>query len=295
MWASGLAARLRLLQANLADDSPGMRQQSLRDIIQQHLDELTPSKRRGYLEALHDRFPSWQAAQSAATPAPAQSAPDTPEQALNRFLEMVPTLAPEAKAAMSRKLQAAGFAASQGGGGGLPELSPEVQKKLGLAPGQQVNPERAVKLLTGLTEMVLALDQLVWTLWKQLNSKSNYRKEGDFARTVGPFLAGDPEVPTALVAQPLDRTRKLIAALLGALGRGGANFAAKHAARFRPDTIEDLAKLERTFMQTVEVAAWKKYRELFKEYCDEAAIDNDVQQAVAKVAEGLLGPGRGGT
>jgi hypothetical protein len=294
LWASGLAARLRLLQANLADDSPALRQQSLRDIIQQHLDELTPSKRRGYLEALQDRFPAWQASQPAAPQPCAEPTVDTPEAALSRFLEMVPTLSPEAKAAMSRKLQAAGFAASQGSGA-LPELSPEVQKRLGLLPGQQVNPERAVKLLTGLSEMVLALDQLVWTLWKQLNPKSNYRKEGDFAKSIGPFLAGDPEVPTALVAQPLDRTRKLIAALLGALGRGGANFAAKHAARFRPDAIEDLAKLERTFMQSVEVTAWKKYRELFKEYCDEAAIDNDVQQAIAKVAEGLLGAGRGGT
>jgi len=131
LWASGLAARLRLLQANLADDSPALRQQSLRDIIQQHLDELTPSKRRGYLEALHDRFPSWQAAQSAATPAPAQSAPDTPEQALNRFLEMAPTLAPEARAAIGRKLHAAGFALSQGGGGPLPKLAPDWKKSLG--------------------------------------------------------------------------------------------------------------------------------------------------------------------
>jgi hypothetical protein len=294
LWASGLAARLRLLQANLADDSPVTRQQCLRDLIQQHVTELTPSKRRAHLDALRDRFPAWQAAQ-AAPPATAEAAaPETPESALNRLLEMAGGLSPDARAAMSRRLHAAGFAISQGGGG-LPDLSPEMQKKFGLAAGQQLNSERALKLLTGLTEMVLALDQLVWTLWKQLNPKSNFRKEGDFAKSLGPFLSGDPEVPTALVAQPLDRTRKLIAALLGAVGRGGANFAAKHVARFGPDAIEDLAKLERTFMQSVEVTAWKKYRELFKEYCAEAAVENDVQQAIAKVAEGLLqGPGRGG-
>lgn len=295
LWASGLAARLRLLQANLADDSPAMRQQSLRDVIQQHLDELTPSKRRIHLEALNQRFPSWAIPQAREVPSSAESVPDTPESALSRLLDIVPTLSPDAKAAMSRKLQAAGFSVSQGNGvGGLPELPPEVQKKLGLGPGQQINADRALKLLTGLTEMVLALDQLVWTLWKQLNPKSNYRKEGDFAKSLGPYLSGDPEVPTAILAQPLDRTRKLIAALLGAVGRGGANFASRHVARFGPDAIEDLAKLERTFMQSVEVTAWKKYRELFKEYCAEAAVENDVQQAIAKVAEGLLqGPGRG--
>jgi hypothetical protein len=294
LWASGLAARLRLLQADLADDSPTARQQCFREVIQAHLKELTPGKRPLHLEALRSRFPSWQASEAPMTAALAAPTIDSPEEALSRFLDMAGSLSPEARAAMSRKLQAAGFSVSQGGGA-LPELAPEVQKKLGLGAGQQLNPDRTVKLLTGLAEMVLALDQLVWTLWKQLNPKSTYRKEGDFGKTIGPYLSGDPEVATALVAQPLDRTRKLIAAVLGAIGRGGANFASKHVARFGPDAIEDLAKLERSFMQSVEVSAWKKYRELFKEYCAEAAVENDVQQAIAKVAEGLLqGPGRGG-
>jgi hypothetical protein len=296
LWASGLAARLRLLQADLADDSPAARHQCLRDMIQDHLKELTPSKRQLHLEALRGRFPSWQASQAApAATAPVTTTIDTPEEALAKLLEMAGSLSPEARASMSRRLQAAGFSMAQGGGA-LPELAPEVQKKLGLGPGQQLNPERTVKLLTGLSEMVLALDQLVWTLWRQLNPKSTYRKENDFGKSIGPYLSGDPEVATALVAQPLDRTRKLIAAVLGAIGRGGANFASKHVARFGPDAIEDLAKLERSFMQSVEVTAWKKYRELFKEYCAEAAVENDVQQAIAKVAEGLLqGPGRGGS
>jgi len=294
LWASGLAARLRLLQADLADDPPAARQQCFRDVIQDHLKELTPSKRQLHLEALRSRFPSWQQT-SPAAPVAATPAPETAEDVLAKLLQLAGTLPPEARAAMSRRLQAAGFSVAQGGGA-LPELAPDVQKKLGLGPGQQLNPDRTIKLLTGLSEMVLALDQLVWTLWRQLNPKSTYRKEGDFGKSIGPYLSGDPEVATALVAQPLDRTRKLIAAVLGAIGRGGANFASKHVARFGPDAIEDLAKMERSFMQSVEVTAWKKYRELFKEYCAEAAVENDVQQAIAKVAEGLLqGPGRGGS
>jgi hypothetical protein len=296
LWASSLAAQIKLLQANLADDSPATRHQCLRDEIQRHVDQLTPTKRRGHLEALQSRFPSWQGTHAAPTTTAAAAAPsiDTPEDALSRFLELASGLKPEDKAAISRKLHAAGFLAAQGNGA-LPELSPEMQKTLGLAPGQPINAERAIKLLTGLAEMVLALDHLVWTLWKQFNPKSSFRKEREFSKLIGPFLGGDPEVPTALVAQPLERTRKLMAAILGALGRGGANFAAKHVARFSPDAIEDLAKLERKFTQSVEAAAWKKYQELFKEYCDEAALDNDVQQAIAKVAESLVqGPGRGG-
>lgn len=293
MWASSLAARVRLLQANLADDSPATRQQCLRDEIQRHIDQLTPTKRRAHLEALQSRFPSWQAAQTPTTPTASSAAPtiDTPEDALSRFLELASALKPDEKIAISRKLQAAGFNLS--GGGALPELTPEMQKTLGLAPGQPLNPERALKLLSGLAEMVLALDHLVWTLWRQFNPKSTFRKDRDFAKLIGPFLSGDPEVPTALIAQPLDRTRKLIAALLGALGRGCANFAAKHVGLFGPDVIEDHAKLERKLMQSLEVTAWKKYRELFK---DEATMYNELQEAIAKVAESLVqGPGRGGS
>src|SRR4029079_16303280 len=95
-------------------------------------------------------------------------------------------------------------------------------------------------------------------------------------------------ISTPVIADPLDKTRALIAALLGAVGRGAANFAAKHVARLGPEAIEDLAKLERSFMQSLEVTSWKKYRELFKEYCNETALEAEIEQAILKVAETLV-------
>jgi hypothetical protein len=288
LWAGNLASRLRLVQANFADDSAATRHDYLHEEIERAIKDITPSKRRAHLEALRDRFPSWQGSQPSTAQLPIPAPVETPEDILSRLLDVSTTLSPEAKAAFSRKLQAAGFTINQGGGGGLPELSPEVQKKLGLAAGQQVNPERAIKLLVGLADMVLALDQLVWTLWKQRNAKSGLRKDRDVAKLIGPYLSGDTEVSTPVIADPLDKTRALIAALLGAVGRGAANFAAKHVARIGPDAIEDLAKLERSFMQSLEVTSWKKYRELFKEYCAEATLETEIEQAILKVAESLV-------
>ncbi len=289
LWATSLATRLRLLQVNFADDSPATRHDYLHEEIQRAVKDITPGKRRAHLEALRERFPSWQGSQrSPAVAGPIPAPVETPEEALDKLLELSGTLTPEAKAAFSRRLQAAGFTINQGGGGGLPEVSPEVQKKLGLAPGQQLHPERTIKLLVGLAEMVLALDQLVWTLWKQRNAKSGLRKDRDVAKLIGPYLSGDTEVSTPVIADPLDKTRALIAALLGAVGRGAANFAAKHVARIGPEAIEDLAKLERSFMQSLEVTSWKKYRELFKEYCAEATLETEIEQAIFKVAESLV-------
>src|SRR5258705_1985960 len=170
LWATSPATRLRLLQVNFADDSPATRHDYLHEEVQRAVKDITPGNRRAHLEALRERFPSWQGSQrSPAVAGPIPAPVETPEEALDKLLELSGTLTPEAKAAFSRRLQAAGFTINQGGGGGLPEVSPEVQKKHGLAPGQQLHPERTIKLLVGLAEMVLALDQLVWTLWKPRN------------------------------------------------------------------------------------------------------------------------------
>ncbi len=41
-------------------------------------------------------------------------------------------------------------------------------------------------------------------------------------------------------------------------------------------------------MQSLEVTSWKKYRELFKEYCNETALEAEIEQAILKVAETLV-------
>lgn len=286
LWADHLAARLRSLQASFADDSAGSRQNFLSDEVDRGLKDVPPSKRVVYLDALAERFPAWQAsALVGAVPPPPP--PETAEALLDRLIRMAPDLSPAVRAEFAQRLQQAGFGVALPSNP-LSEISIDLQKKLGLGPNQALNSERAIKMLAGLLELVLALDQLSWTLWRQIARQPKFQKESDFSKLAGPYLGGDPEVSTQLVAQPLERTRKLIAALLGAVGRVGTTYAKKHNARFTPEIIEDFARLEKKWNENIESVCWRKYRELYKEHASEAAIENELQDGLAKAAENLI-------
>src|SRR5205814_1976187 len=115
-------------------------------------------------------------------------------------------------------------------------LPPELEKKLGLPSGKPLHLERAVKLLAITTELTLALDQLTWALWKQLASaKTVIRKEGDFNRLAGPYLAGEADVSSAQLTQLVERTRRLISAMLNAVGRAGPAYAKEYVKRLSPE------------------------------------------------------------
>src|SRR5271169_2332648 len=84
LWANGLAARLKVLQANLADDDAATREGFIVDEINRALKGCVPEKRKLLLDALAEQFPSWQSSSPAAPPAAAApvsvpSEPETPE------------------------------------------------------------------------------------------------------------------------------------------------------------------------------------------------------------------------
>lgn len=285
--AGTLATRLRLIQANFADDPASERQGYLQEELERTLKDISPAKRRAVLQELREKFPNWQSSE-AAPPQASAPAINTPEAALEKFLELSAGLTPEARVAFSRKLQTAGFNIVQSGGGALPELSPEALRQLGLGAEQQPTAERALKLLVKLAEVVLALDQLAWRLWKQVAPKSTIRKETDFVKVIGPYLSGDLDTSTPVVVAPMEKTRRLIASMLGAMGPASSGFAKKHVSRFSPEAIEELARLEKKWNESLEFAAWRKYCELYKERSTEPALEIELQQAVTKAVEDLM-------
>ena len=148
--------------------------------------------------------------------------------------------------------------------------------------------ERAVKLLIMTTELALALDQLAWALWKQVAPKSTIRKESELNRLAGSYLAGDAEVSSSQLSQPLEKTRRLIAGLLGAVGRAGSSYAKKYISRLSPEMIEDWAKMEKKWNESIEAACWRKFVQQAKEHASEPAIEHEIQEAIAKAAENLI-------
>jgi hypothetical protein len=299
LWAGALAARLKVLQANLADDDPATRKGFIIDEINNALKGCVPEKRKALLDALTEQFPSWDLPAAAAAPAaplaPPAPEPLTPEALLKKFIEWVPALSAGQREDFARQLKSAGLEIpGGGGGGGAFEITPDLQKRLGHTAPKPINAERAAKSMAMLFDMVLTLDQLVWTLWKQIATKSMVRKEADFGKLSGDYLSGSGEVSSAQLQQSLERTRKLIAGLLGAIGRAGASYARDRARLFDPGAIEADARAEKKWNESLEFACWRKYVQLQKEYGSEATVEKSIQEAMAKAAENLI-LGRVGT
>ena len=68
--------RLRLVQADLADDDAATREQHVLGVIREALEQVLPQERKSFLEELLNRFPTWAPSlngQAAASTAPASS------------------------------------------------------------------------------------------------------------------------------------------------------------------------------------------------------------------------------
>jgi hypothetical protein len=288
-WASGVAGRLRLIQANFADDEPKVRQSYIAEELERSLKPIPSSRREQHLQALSDFFPSW--AGVAAAPAPFQAAgpvpAETPAELLERFLQAAASLNPEERSKVAQRLTEAGLA-PKAAGAATAETTPEFWKFFGVTENKPLNVDRCQKMLVAVSGVFLALDQLAWTLWKQLNAKSIYRKEAEFGKMVGPYLASDAEISTEQIRQPLERTRRLVAALLGAWGRGSSNFARKQSAALSPESVENAARMEKKAWESLESVSWRKYKELYKEYSSEQMLENQIQQEFVRATEELL-------
>jgi len=247
-WAVRVGARLQMLQASFADDDAAARTGYVEEELERALREVPATQRGAYLEALAERFPSWESRAPAPAAPASQSAPpqeaveETPEALVNRLAAMAANLSNDARWSLSYRLQQAGFAISVPSGGAAPEaeeVPPELQKRLSIGAGQTIDRKRALRLTAVLIDLVVTMDQVAWSLWKNLAPNSIVRRDpgatGDLKKLAGPYLLGDDEVSTTQLTQVLDKTRQLIAGLLDRRHRrnlcqtvSGAIFPASH-------------------------------------------------------------------
>ena len=303
-WSAGLAARLRLLQTTCADDAPDLRIGLLEEEIARAVREVPPDQRRAHLAALADAFPEFiQGDQPAAAAAPAAADPLDfptlpPEVLMADLIDAAPGLSSEQRAEYGQRLLAAGFGVAVAGTpapAAAPfELPGEVRARFALPANQPVDAARALRLFGLVTDLTIALDQLAWSVWKQLAPQSVIRREsgpaGDFRRLAALYLAGDPEVASPQVAGLLDKTRRLVAGLLAALGPAGGTFAREFTERFSPAAIE--ARAGGGFFTGGEQRNWRAYVAMF-EQVSASSVEHEVLSAVVQYAESaILGPNR---
>lgn len=290
-WAAAQANRLRYLQANLAEETGENRQAYLEDELRRALQTVPASKRGVYLDALAERFPTWELATVAVGTAAAVTQP-TPDEIVRAFLELAPRLAGEQREAVKQKLAAMGLvmATNQPIEG---EALADVQAKLKLTADDAIDPQRLGKLFAAFAEVMLTLDQLAWNVWRSAAPKSAIRRDtsqGDLRLLTRRSLAGDAEASAAQVQKQIEATRQLIAGLLAGLGPAGRNFARRYQQRFSPDAIREAVRAEGGaggLFGSADARCWKKYTDLAADLTD-ATIENDVQEAVVKYAEDLI-------
>jgi len=249
------------------------------DEVERALDPVAPSQKRGHLDTLADHFPDWQSSTAEAPPPPALSAAELVEQLLRRVAE----LSAEDRARLAGELQPEINAARTG------THHLELWKKLGIDGARPPADERNWRLLAVLVEFYTALDQLAWTLWRNFGVKSAFWKESDLNKLAGPYLAGDTEVSSEQVRQTVERTRRLIAAILGAPGRAAADVAGQHASQFSPEAIEVAARPKKGALESLDAVSWREYKQRHAAGGTAPHLEAAVQAALARAAEDLIG------
>src|ERR1700754_1631874 len=117
-WARRVGARLQMLQASFADDDAAARTGYVEEEIERALREVPTGRRTAYLEALAERFPSWESRAAAPqrsasqTHAPVELTPETPKALVNRLTAMAANLSNDVRWSLSYRLQQAGFSIS---------------------------------------------------------------------------------------------------------------------------------------------------------------------------------------
>jgi len=298
LWADGVAARLRQLRMDVAGEDPSARKRRIASEVEQALQAIPADKRKAYLDALGDRLPESKAAMLAVSSALASpETHDSPEAMAVKLAAAAGGLSETSRREIAERLKKAGFAVVEQ----RPQapamaagLSQETAAKLFLEPGRHLDVDRAHKLLAALTEWMTLLEQPAWKLWKEVNPNAKLKRDGipngDLKAMIGKYLAGDAEVSTEQIIAVLQKSRRLVAGLMIALGMAGRQYASAHHYRFSPLAIEDIARTEKKWSESLEAACWRKYRELAAD-SSEAAIEKELKDAIAKSAEEvMIGP-----
>jgi hypothetical protein len=288
------ANRLRMVQADFADQGADVRREYLSEEIERALSSVVPEQRQPFLAELMAQFPSWDARVEVQlrreettdrTLTDARELRD-PNFLVARLIDRAAELGESDRKVLVERLKEANLA-SLGQQAWSPDAESKLRQDLRL-PAEPVDPTRALELVGMLADFALRLDQLVWGAWRKVAPRSGIRQDRPLQQTIKAFLTGSQDVPRGQVAGDLEKLRQLIASLISAVGQAGRQFASRHLGRFSPVEIEALASLEGGgFLVSKEVKCWRKYVEL-ADALNEASIESEIMETIATYAENLM-------
>lgn len=297
------ANRLRLIQVDFADKSSQVRADYLCEEIDRALKMVLPEEKREFLQKLLERFPPGTFISQSIMKEEEQKDRKTSlideaklkdaDFLVHKLMEIIPTLTADQKESIAKSLQEIGLG-SRTRETYSDESIEKLRAELRLDGQQNFNADRLTELIVLLTNFVYKLEPLGWHTWQRLSPRSRVRQSGELKKIIGQFLSNEPEVSQDHVNNELKGLMQLIAALITATNRVGSQFAQHYLAKFSPNEIKALVKLEpkSILFSGPDQRCWKKYCELAANLTEDS-IETEITKAIVNYVESLVkGMGR---
>jgi len=281
-WASKAAMRLRFVQADFADRPAEERRSFLDEEVQRALKDIVPEKRSRYAQALAEHFPTGFI--TAAKSVDATPSENSPEALVEALVKIAPKLPKSLLADFGLQLQEAGYMELKSTT--LMDAPPD-------DPLQPVDLQRLYRTLAIFADYYIGLETIIWRTWHELAPTSPVRRDGspsgDVKKVSARYLQGDREVAAEQLRQIVEKTRKVMGGLLGAIPAGGAAFLERFLSEFSPEKIAALAKADKSLGGWTEDAKnWNKYKKMLDDQKGQV-FEEKMYEAIARKAEALMG------
>jgi hypothetical protein len=285
---------LRLIQADLADEPADSRRAHLDDEVRAALEKVPLGEQNEFLSLVEDRFPAWEGGRvvSGASDGTLVSATDMaefndPAFLLRQLMKAAESMTPEQRREAGERLAGVGIAPA--GAGEIPvESLARAKASMKVDAEKDADTGRVLETAALMAEQVILLDTLVWKIWRQIAPDSQHRNRTAMGATLSSYVTGSGETGRGEVAETLERFRQLTAALVSSIGKVGST-AFTQMGQISPLNIENMAKNEKKWNESIELAAWRKYRELAGKL-DQATVEAEMMRAVARTVEDIIRP-----
>ncbi|XAL98987.1 hypothetical protein OT109_15550 [Phycisphaeraceae bacterium D3-23] len=288
--AEAIANRVRLIQVDFADEPADKRHAFLADEIERALSDQTPSRRRALLDELIERFPTWNAQMLAKQGEPTDHEDELASSGvhalLDRLIELAPEMSSDDRLTVYVRLEEAGLIAKQHQAGWSLNAEEAALQKLGFSKDGPLDADRVLQLLVEQTQFMSQIARIVRATWQELSPRSAILPSAELTPMIEQFITGDADISRSQVGDEMERTRRLTAAMIAAIGRLGQVLSEKLTRELGAAVLEQAARQDKRWHEGVEVAAWRVYKER-AELLDETELDREIRRLLVEYTESV--------
>jgi hypothetical protein len=272
--AAELAAKLRTLQAQLADAPAADREEALADTLERSLKPLTASDRSVVMRELVELLGGGghASAQPAGRPGPSAggsvvAAPAPPRTATNVAAELATLfskLTKDEQAAVLAQLKDAGVVPSGPTGPALPgPVGILARRALGLTDSAVVDEARLAEAVATMATIVRGLHGYIVPAWERLSPPKDPRPIGKLMLRAYADLAAAQTTDAKAAAKEAEEFRLIALGMVAALAQLGKMVSADIVSRYHPEAVKDGAG-QGGLLTDKSVVCWKHYESLWE-------------------------------